>query len=123
MIGRASKRKAYHWGQWAESLCVIFLRLKGYRIIDRDLREKVGEIDIIAKRGRALVFVEVKARRTHASAAESVSAGQRRRITRAAQSFMAKHPRMLGLDQRFDVVLVAPWRFPHHIQDAWRPDF
>lgn len=81
---------------------------------------KVGEIDLIARRGHVLVFVEVKARGDFATAADSVSHHQRRRITRAARAFLASRPELGNLDIRFDVMLVSPLRLPRHITDAWR---
>ncbi len=44
---------------------------------------------------------------------------QRRRIERAAEAFLQQHPGLAGLDQRFDVVLLAPRRRPHHLENAW----
>jgi putative endonuclease len=114
--------QAYRWGRFAESLCSLFLRVKGYQILARNHREKVGEIDIIARRASVLAFVEVKARGSLTDAAESLGSKQRQRIVRAAQMFVAKNPPLAELDQRFDVILVLPWGFPAHLTDAWRPD-
>lgn len=116
------RRRAWRLGWLAESLGVLVLRLKGYRVLARRWRTGGGEIDIVARRGRVLAFIEVKARRDAAAAAEAVGARQRRRIARAAQAFAAGHPALADLDWRFDAMLVAPWAPPHHIKDAWRPD-
>ncbi len=120
MTGRA-RRRAYRTGRRAEALCVLALRIKGYRILARDIRTPVGEIDIVARRGRTLAVVEVKARADAAQAAEALTARQRARIARAAAAFVGHRPALAGLDLRFDVMLVLPWRAPHHIMDAWRP--
>lgn len=116
------RRRAWRFGWLAEGLCALLLRLKGYRVLARRWRSGGGEIDLIARRGRVLVFVEVKARRDPGAAAEAVAPRQRRRIVQAARAFVARHPAAAGLDWRFDAVLVTPWGPPCHIVDAWRPD-
>ena len=114
------RRKAERRGRWAESLCLWSLRLRGYRILARGYRVAVGEIDILARRGRTLVAIEVKARDDHASAVEAVTPRQRRRITRAAAHFISGRPSLATLTVRFDVMLAMPRRLPLHIRDAWR---
>jgi putative endonuclease len=106
----------------AEVIALWLLRCKGYRILARDLRLEVGEIDILARRGRVLAAVEVKRRDERAAAAEAVLVRQRRRIARALAAYAARHPALAELDWRFDVVLLARGRLPLHIPDAWRPD-
>lgn len=115
----ASRRRAYRRGRWSEALCRLILRLKGYRILARDYRAAVGEIDIVARRGRTLAMVEVKARESVSDAAEALGPRQRRRIGRAAALFLAQHPSLGGLAVRFDVMLVRPWRLPRHLAGAW----
>jgi putative endonuclease len=118
---RARGRAAHASGLRAESLAAALLRLKLYRIVGRRVRTRVGEIDLIARRGRMLVFVEVKARGLYETAAESLQQRQRARLQRAAELFMATRPAFAGFDMRFDVVLVTPRRLPSHLADAWRP--
>ena len=113
--GAAARRR----GARAETLAAWWLRLKGFRILARDRREAGGEIDLIARRGRLLVFVEVKARPERGEAAEAIRARQRRRIARAAAGFLARRPDLAGLTLRFDAVLVAGFP-PRHVADAWR---
>jgi len=108
-------------GRRAEALCAWLLRLKGYRILARRLRTPQGEIDLIARRGRVLAFVEVKARATKASAVESIGEHQRRRIERAALRFVAGRSDLADLQPRFDVMIVVPGRAPIHLRGAWRP--
>ena len=86
----------------------------------RRYRSPVGEIDIVARRGGLIAFIEVKARRDRTLALEAVSEHQRRRICRAAEMFIATHPALAALDFRFDVMVVSPWSLPHHVIDAWR---
>ena len=114
------RREAERYGRAAESLAAIYLRLKGYRIIARDLRTPVGEIDLIACRGNVLVFVEVKAR--SADAVEVLTAAQRRRIVRAAELFIARKPGLAMMSIRFDLLLVGRRRWPRHIVAAFRAD-
>ena len=117
---RDARRKAVKTGRRGETLAVWRLRLAGWRILARNWRSPVGEIDIIARRGRAVVFVEVKTRAELTAAGEAIGARQRERIHRAATLFVAQHPELAGLDARFDAILVRPWRWPVHLRDAWR---
>ncbi len=125
--GREARRRALRFGRLAEAACRLRLRLTGWRIVARDWRSPVGEIDIVARRGSVIAFIEVKGRR-HAGAETAPPAPrQRRRISRAAELFLARHQRFGALCGRFDVMLVEPWpspRFlwPIHIPDAWRRD-
>jgi putative endonuclease len=98
------------------------LILRGYRILARRLRSSVGEIDILARRGAVLAVIEVKARGDSEQAAESVTPRQQERLIRAAGWVVAGRPALASLQLRFDVMLVAPWRMPRHIVDAWRAD-
>ena len=117
---RERRVKAWRRGRWAERRAAFFLRLKGFRILARGYKVPVGEIDIVARRGNLLAFIKVKARSTLDGAAEALNARQRRRIARAADWFLAARPEMLGCELRFDLMLIAPWRIPVHIGDAWR---
>jgi putative endonuclease len=116
------RRRAYHRGHAAERLCIWSLRFRLYRILARRFRVPSGEIDLIARRGRVVIAVEVKARASFAEAVEAISSHQRRRVARALEHFLAQRPDLAGLDWRFDVMLVAPGRWPRHLRDAWRLD-
>ena len=96
------------------------LRLKAYRIVARNYKCRLGEIDIIARRGRVLVFVEVKYRQNKTAAQAAISPFQWGRIARAGQDFVARHKRFRGLVWRFDLVACAPRAWPRHIADCWR---
>lgn len=116
------RRRARRAGLRGELAAVWLLRLKGYRILARDLRVGPGEIDIVALRGGTLAFVEVKTR-PHADLARlAIGRAQRRRIAGAANAFVARHPRLADRTIRFDALLVAPRRFPIHIANAWTVD-
>ena len=119
-MSTAKKRRAHRRGHFAEFLCLWHLRLRGYRILARRFRVPSGEIDLIARRGGILVAIEVKARANLGAAGEAVSAQNRRRVARALDHYLAIHPKLAGLTQRFDVMLVVPGRLPRHLPDAWR---
>ena len=116
------RRRAWRRGVRAETMCAALLALKGYRILGRRLRSPVGEIDIVARRGRILAVIEVKARDAVAAAAVAVTPRQQLRLTRAAGWLVAGRPDLAALQIRFDVMLVAPWRLPKHVVDAWRDE-
>jgi putative endonuclease len=119
-LSLGSRRAAESRGRLAESRCALRLRLKGYRILARRFQTRVGEVDIIARRGRIVAFIEVKARDSEPAAAESITSRQRRRILAAAKTYIARNPHLADHEFRFDVMLVAGWGPPHHILDAWR---
>lgn len=108
-------------GRTAETVAALLLGLKGYRILERRFRGARGEVDLIARRGGLLVFVEVKRRATLDEAALSVTARQRKRIAAAADEYLARHPTLGAASVRFDAVLVAAGHLPRHVRDAWRP--
>ena len=111
--------RAWRRGRFAESLCVWHLRLRGYRILARGYRVPAGEIDIIVRRGGVVAAIEVKARDSLDAAGAAVGAKQRRRVARAFEQFLASHPQRGASTLRFDVMLVARGRLPHHVGNAW----
>ena len=115
------KKTSYRTGLYAEALCRLVLRLKGYRILASRYKSPLGEIDIVALKRQCVVMVEVKARRSEREAAEAILPRQRQRLERGALDFLAKHPQLNNHNLRFDIMLVASHRLPTHIQDAWRP--
>jgi putative endonuclease len=116
---REKRVRAYRSGLVAETLAALMLRLKGYAIVAQRYKTPVGEIDLVALKGRRLAFVEVKRRKTAEDAAWTVPARQRRRIVRAAQYWLAGHSDLAGHDIAFDVVLTAPFAWPRHIANAF----
>jgi putative endonuclease len=118
---RPERVAAFRVGLSAESRAAAYLVAKGYRIVARRFRSPVGEVDIVARRG-VLVFVEVKARNTLDGAAESLLPRQQRRIAAAASAWLAEHPDDVNSAIRFDAVLVAPGRIPHHIPAAFETE-
>jgi len=116
---RPERQVAFALGLSAESRAAAYLVAKGYRIVARRWRSPVGEIDIVARRRRTLVFVEVKARERLDDAAEAVIVRQQRRIVAAAEAWLATYPDDINYDLRFDVMLVAPRSLPRHIEAAF----
>jgi putative endonuclease len=116
------RRAAFLRGGRAELICLWHLRLKGYRILARRYRTAVGEVDLIARRGKVLAAIEVKARPDLATASEAVGPRQRQRVTRALAHFLSGRPDLAPLAPRFDVILVVPRRWPVHLIDAWREE-
>ena len=108
---------AYGRGRRAERVAAWWLRLKGYRILARGFRVPVGEIDLIARRGRTLAFVEVKWRSKAADLDFAIDEYRLRRVAAAAQAIAHRFVRT-GDDQRIDVLLLAPRRFPRHMANA-----
>lgn len=97
--------------------------LKGYRILGRRVRTKVGEIDLIARAPSGIVcFVEVKARAATEGALEAVRVPQQLRIARAAELYLAQRPALRPKGVRFDVVTVGGSGFPRHVAGAWQPE-
>ena len=115
---RAARERA---GRTAELIAAAWLRLKGYRVLDRRFATAVGEIDLVAARAGLVVFVEVKRRATVEAALEALRPRQQLRIARAADLWLQRRPSARLHDCRFDVVGIIPWRLPVHLVDVWRP--
>ena len=112
------RRKSERRGRVAETAAAWWLRLKGWRILDRRVRTPVGEIDLIARRGQTTAFVEVKARATSAEHDFAIDHHRLTRVAAAAEaiSHLYADP---GDDIRIDVILIAPGRALRHIENAW----
>jgi len=114
----AAKKNAYRFGRFAEALSCWRLRLGGYKILHRGYHAAGGEIDIIARRGNVLAFIEVKARQT----LDDASHAQRRRIERTALAFLGQNADLATLDARFDLIVLTPRSWPRHLVAAWIQD-
>ena len=110
---------AFKTGVSAEGRAAAFLMLKGYRILAKRFRTPYGEIDLVARRGNLLIFVEVKARATLDEAAFAVTPRQQARIIDAAQGWLVAHPEHADFELRFDVILIAPRHLPRHLLAAF----
>ncbi len=118
---RGNKIKSYRLGLLAEQFAAWGLRLRGFRILAQRYKTPVGEIDLIARKGSTLAFVEVKARADLSTALESVTPRMQGRIVKAANYFIAQNSALAGCDMRFDLVAVAPPFYWRHLDNAWRP--
>jgi putative endonuclease len=116
---RRARVAAFRLGLSAEGRAAMLLLGKGYRIAARRWKTPFGEVDIVARRGKALVFVEVKARERADEAAEAVTDRAKRRIIGAAELWLAHHPDDAQRFIRFDVILVTPGKLPRHIANAF----
>ncbi len=106
-------------GRRAENIAAMFLRLKGYTILDRRYRTPFGEIDIIARRGKIIVFVEVKARRDHENARASLTNHQMKRIIAAAKNRFAQENFHLDTPCHFDMITVSHYLMPRHYPNVF----
>ena len=113
------RHKAYRRGHRSEWLAALALMLKGYRIVARRYRTKLGEIDLIARRGDLVLIVEVKARPTLMEAMEAIARESERRIEGAADLWLARQKDYGRLSVRFDMVAVLPRRWPVHVENAF----
>jgi len=114
-----SRWQAERRGRRGEALAGWYLRLKGWRILARRVKTPRGEIDLIARRGRMVAFVEVKWRARSEELGLAVDHYRLRRVAAAAQAVAPRHVRS-GDDMRIDVLLLAPRRWPRHIVNAWQ---
>ena len=116
------RRKAHRAGHGAESIAVLYLRLTGWRILARRYLVQGGEIDIVARRGRTIAFVEVKRRASLDVAATSIDGAKRRRMSRAARAFVSRQRAVADFTYRADALFIAPWRLPRHVPAIFELD-
>ena len=125
-MGKSKAVSTYQRGKTGEEKAAAYLRLKGYKILEKNYRVGQGEIDLIAQRGNRLVFVEVKTRRGKAqgSPLEAVTPHKVKRLSDAAAFYLGQHPSAAKLC-RFDVVTIGPEKnwlgFPkiQHFENAF----
>ncbi len=117
-----NRKKAHGLGILAERFAIVLLRLKGYRILACRYCVRGGEIDIVIRRGDTVAFVEVKVRPTLDEARTAIDFVKRRRISRAAKTWLASNPWAAPLTWRGDAVYIAPWRRPRHEIAAFELD-
>ena len=110
--------KHFNFGLIAEYLTILFYKLQFYQILGHRVRFYGGEIDIIAVRGKQVVFIEVKARSSDLDDI-LVRISQQKRITRAAETFLSRNPKYSGHLVRFDLSIVKPYKLPRIIKNAW----
>ena len=106
-------------GRRAERIAAWWLRLKGWTILAQRARVRGGEVDIVARRGRVIAFVEVKARRNDHEAGFALDHYRLRRVYVAASVLFERYRRE-GDDMRVDAILIVPGRWPRHLVNLWR---
>ncbi len=106
-------------GRRAEVVAALWLMAKGYRILGFRLATPLGEIDLLAQRGKVLAVVEVKQRATIEDALDAVTPTQRDRLRRAAAHVSAHRVALRDLFVRLDLIALAPGRAPRHLPNAW----
>jgi len=112
-------REAERRGRGAETIACWYLLMRGWRILARRARVPGGEVDIVAKRGRTLAFVEVKARGDEHAAAFALDEYRLRRVAVAAERLMPRY--MKGVeDVRIDAIFIVPFRWPRHLTNIWQ---
>lgn len=116
---KSRRQRANRLGRRTEWLASAVLLLRGYRILALRFRVSGGEIDIIARRGSTVAFVEVKARPTLDEALLAVTATKGQRVKRAASVWLARNRWAGTYTLRGDAVIVAPRRWPRHIEAAF----
>ncbi len=115
----SARRTAYASGLAAENAAASLLEREHYKIVARRFRTKGGEIDLVARRGTHIAFIEVKKRKTHDEAAYAVTPRQQARIAQAAEVFLGDHAGFDDVSVSFDVVLVSSGHVCNHIEQAF----
>ena len=115
---RITRQRRYRSGLAAETIVALLLTATGHRILARRFKTHIGEIDLIAVKGRRVSFVEVKRRSTCEDCEAAITGELRQRVRRAAALWLARNPRFQSYDAGFDLVFVVPWRFPTVMRDA-----
>jgi putative endonuclease len=115
-MNTAKRRKAFIWGIIAEWIACLWLLLKGYRVISRRFHSKFGEIDIIAKKGKYLVFVEVKARKNKKLCAHAITYTKQQKMLKAIRYFLKIHSKK-NEQIRIDAIYICPYLLPQHIKN------
>ncbi|HUD28576.1 MAG TPA: YraN family protein [Novosphingobium sp.] len=114
------RARAERQGRRGETIAALYLWLTGWRVLARRVKTRRGEVDIVARRGRVVCFVEVKWRRTAKELDLAIDAYRLRRVADAAQALAVRYQKP-GDDLRIDVILVAPGTWPRRIVNAWQP--
>ena len=115
----ANRLRHYRRGHRGERLAALALMLKGYRIVARRYRTRLGEIDLIARRRDIVAIVEVKVRPTLVEAMDAIGGISERRIEAAADLWLSRQPDYARLSLRFDMVAILPRRWPVHVENIF----
>lgn len=107
-------------GRRGEWIAAWYLRLTGWHILGRRIRTARGEIDLVARRGAVVAFIEVKSRASRAELDRAIDHYRLRRVAAAAEALVARYARA-GDTVRIDVLLIAPGPRLRRIANAWQP--
>jgi putative endonuclease len=113
------RKAAEQRGRRAETFACWYLRLKGWSILQQRARARGGEVDIVARRGRILAFIEVKARADEDGAGLALDHYRLRRVAAAAEQLAPRYLRP-GDDLRIDAIFMVPCRWPRHLINVWQ---
>lgn len=106
-------------GRFAEAVAALWLMLKGYQILGFRLKTPLGEIDLLARKGKTLAVVEVKRRVSVDVALQSILPAQRDRLLRAARTVVSRRTALRQLDLRMDLIALAPGKLPRHVRNIF----
>lgn len=113
------KIQAYRRGLRAEIFAALYLIFTGWRVLAWRWKCPLGEIDLVAKKGKIITFIEVKARQSEKVALDSLTTRQWRRISNAAEMFMARHPDFADCSWRFDAIIIVSGKWPRRFENIW----
>lgn len=113
-------------GRSGEERAARYLKRRGYQLLERNVRAGRGELDIVARKGELLAFVEVKSHRSREQGILAVHADKCERLRSAASAYLGRHPQFATLQCRFDLIILTPASgfnpFPkiEHLKDVFR---
>lgn len=113
-----TRRSKERFGRFAELIAALWLQLHGYKILKRRFKNPLGEVDLIAKRGSTLIFIEVKARQNLDQGLEALTLFQQQRIKNGARFYLAKHQINSFQDVRFDYIILIKSKI-YHLKNAF----
>lgn len=113
-----NRQEAERFGRWGEWRAAWWLRLQGWRILDSRVKLRMGEIDLVARRGRTTAFIEVKTRATAEALDLAIDEYRLRRVAAAVTAVSHRYARANDAI-RIDIILIAPRAWPRHLVNVW----
>jgi putative endonuclease len=113
-----TRQRSERDGRRGETIAALWLLVRGWSILGRRVRTPVGEVDLIARRGKTLAFIEVKWRRSAAEAALSLDHHRLRRVAAAADALAPRYMRD-GDSVQIDAIFVTRGKLPQHMPNVW----
>lgn len=112
-----TKHSTLYFGILAEYFAALFLILKGYHILHRRFYCKHGEIDLIARKAKTIIFIEVKARKQLENCFETITKTKQKKLQKTIEYYLATHPNYIKKPLRIDAIFIGLNRLPKHIQN------